>query len=151
MSEQKKTGRIVHDRAGAVAILEHAHRVAVVGIKPETRAGAPAHYVPAYLERVGYEIVPVPCYYPEVEQILGKKVYRTVSEIPRDLDLVVVFRRPADIPPHVDDIIAKRPAAVWFQLGIRNDQAAARLAAAGIDVVQDRCTMVDHRLVRRAS
>jgi hypothetical protein len=149
MSEQK-TGRMVQDRAGALAILERARRIAVIGIKPETKGAAPAHFVPAYLKRVGYEVIPVPCYYPDVDQILGEKVYRTVAAIPGEVDLVVVFRRPGDIPPHVDDIIAKRPAAVWFQLGIRNDEAAARLAAAGIDVVQDRCTMVDHRLLRRA-
>jgi uncharacterized protein len=150
MSEQKP-GRILNEREDALAVLQQAHRIAVIGMKPESKAAAPAHYVPAYLKRVGYEIIPVPCYYPEVTEILGEKVYRTVAAIPGGVDLVVVFRRSEHIPPHVDDIIAKRPRAVWFQLGIRNDEAAARLAAAGIDVVQDRCTMVDHRALRRAS
>jgi uncharacterized protein len=150
MSEQK-AGHIVADRAGAVAILERARRIAVLGIKPESKAGTPAHYVPAYLKRVGYEVIPVPCYYPDVQQILGERVYRAVADIPGQVDLVVVFRRSSDITAHVDDLIAKRPGAVWFQLGIRNDDAAGRLAAAGIDVVQDRCTMVDHRMARLAS
>jgi len=66
-------------------------------------------------------------------------------EIPGEIDLVDVFRRSEDIPAHLEDILAKRPAAVWFQSGIRNDEAAARLASAGIKVVQDRCLMVDHR------
>jgi len=145
------TGRIVSERADALAILEQARRIAVIGMKPESKAAAPAHFVPAYLKRVGYEVIPVPCYYPEVQEILGDRVYRTVAAVPGDIDLVGVFRRPEHIPPHVDDIIEKHPRAVWFQLGIRNDEAAKRLAAAGIDVVQDRCTMVDHRALRRAS
>jgi len=145
------TGRIVSERADALAFLEQARRIAVIGMKPESKAAAPAHFVPAYLKRVGYEVIPVPCYYPEVQEILGDRVYRTVAAVPGDIDLVVVFRRPEHIPPHVDDIIEKHPRAVWFQLGIRNDEAAKRLAAAGIDVVQDRCTMVDHRALRRAS
>jgi predicted CoA-binding protein len=145
------TGRILNERADALAILEQARRIAVIGMKPESKAAAPAHFVPAYLKRVGYEVIPVPCYYPEVQEILGDKVYRSVAAVPGDIDLVVVFRRPEHIPPHVDDIIEKHPRAVWFQLGIRNDEAAKRLAAAGIDVVQDRCTMVDHRALRRAS
>lgn len=126
-------------------VLERAKRVAVLGIKPESHSHAAAFYVPAYLQRRGYEVIPVPVYYPEVTEILGERVYRSVAEVPGDVDLVVVFRRPRDVPPHVDDIIAKKPAAVWLQLGIRNDEAAARLVEAGIDVVQDRCTMVEHR------
>jgi predicted CoA-binding protein len=126
-------------------VLRDAKRVAVLGIKTEDQRSAPAFYVANYLNRVGYDVVPVPVYYPDVTEILGKKVYRTVAEIPGDVDLVVVFRRGIDIPPHVDDIIAKKPKAVWFQAGIRNDDAAQRLADAGIDVVQDRCTMVEHR------
>lgn len=130
---------------GAREILRESRRIAVLGIKPESRSGKPAHYVPRYLQEAGYEVVPVPVYYPEVTEILGEDVYRTVYEVPGEVDLVDVFRRPQDIPPHVDDIIAKAPTAVWFQMGIRNDEAAERLARAGIRVVQDRCTMADHR------
>jgi predicted CoA-binding protein len=78
-----------------------------------------------------------------VSEILGHPVYRRISDVPGDIDMVNVFRRPKDIPQHVDDIIAKRPRSVWFQLGIRNDEAAEAFARAGIDVVQDRCLMVE--------
>jgi predicted CoA-binding protein len=91
-------------------------------------------------------VVPVPVYYPDATTILGRPVFRRVADIPGDLDLVVVFRRPQDIEAHVDDLIAKHPRAVWFQSGIRHDAAAQRLADAGIQVVQDRCLMVEHRL-----
>jgi predicted CoA-binding protein len=96
----------------------------------------------------GYEIIPVPVYYPEVTEILGKPVFRSLAAIGRPVDMVNVFRRGVDIPPHVDDIIAAKPKYVWFQLGIRNDEAAEKLAAAGIEVVQDRCLMVELSRVR---
>ena len=82
-------------------------------------------------------------YYPEVTEILGVPVYRRLVDVPGDIDIVNIFRRPEHVPPHVDDIIAKRPRAVWMQLGIRNDEAAERLARAGIEVVQDRCLKVE--------
>lgn len=138
-------GRLLEREAEVLDVLRHAKRVAVLGIKPESHGGAAAHYVPKYLQRVGYEIVPVPVYYPEVTQILGEPVYRRLVDVPGAIDLVVVFRRSGDVAPHVDDIIAKGVDAVWLQAGIRNDEAARRLADAGIDVVQDRCTMIDHR------
>ena len=139
---------LVEDRAGIRLILDETRRIAVLGIKTaETQA--PAYYVPEYAQQAGYEIVPVPVYYPEVTEILGARVYRKVADVPGDVDLVNVFRRPADIPAHVDDIVAKRPKAVWFQLGIRNADAAERLARAGIDVVQDRCLLVELRQMGR--
>ncbi|HEY8833752.1 MAG TPA: CoA-binding protein [Gemmatimonadaceae bacterium] len=126
-------------------LLENTHRIAVLGIKPN--ADAPAYYVPEYAQRAGYEIVPVPVYYKELTEMAGKKVYRKLTDIPGDIDMVNVFRRPGDIAQHVDDIIAKKPKSVWFQLGIRNDEAAEKLARAGIDVVQDHCLMVDLRRI----
>jgi uncharacterized protein len=138
---------MIDDDEGALRILRRAHRVAVLGIKPESKGSAPAHYVAAYLQRAGMEIVPVPVYYPEAQTILGERVYRNVADIPGDLDLVLVFRRSGDIMAHLDDIIAKQPRAAWFQLGIRNTEAARRLAEHGIDVVQDRCAMIDHRRI----
>ena len=122
-------------------------RIAVLGIKPESHAAQPAFYVPRYMAAKGYEIVPVPVYYPEVTEILGQKVYRDLKEIPGEVDMVNVFRRPNDIPPHVEDIIRIRPTSVWFQLGIRNDEAAEKFARAGIKVVQDLCLMVEHRYI----
>ncbi len=91
----------------------------------------------------GFEVIPVPVYYPEVTEILGQRVYRRLVDVPGDVDIVNVFRRPEHVPPHVDDILAKRPRAVWMQLGIRNDDAAERLARGGIEVVQDRCLKVE--------
>ena len=119
--------------------------IAVLGIKPETHSSQPAFYVPQYMQAAGYKIIPVPVYYPDVTEILGEKVYRRLMDIPGEVDMVNVFRRPQDIPPHVDDTIAKKPKFVWFQLGIVNAEAAERLAAAGIKVVQDKCLMVEHR------
>jgi predicted CoA-binding protein len=133
---------LVADTAGIRRVLGETHRIAVLGIKVE-ESGAPAFYVPEYVQEAGFEIVPVPVYYPDVTEILGERVYRTVSEIPGEVDMVNVFRRAHRIPAHVDDIIAKRPKSVWFQLGIRNDEAAEQLARAGIDVVQDHCLMVE--------
>ena len=127
------------------ALLARTRRVAVLGIKTEAHSGQPAFYVPEYLASAGLEVVPVPVYYPDVTAILGQPVYRRLVDVPGEIDLVDVFRRPADVPAHLDDILAKRPRAVWMQLGIRHDAVAARLAAEGIDVVQDRCLLVDHR------
>jgi len=133
---------LIEDDAGIDRILARSHRIAVLGIKT-AETGQPAHYVPQYAQKAGYEIVPVPVYFPDVTEILDEKVYRTVSAIPGPIDIVNVFRRPKDIDQHVDDIIAKKPGAVWFQLGIRNAAAAERLARAGIDVVQDACLLVE--------
>ncbi|MBJ6765350.1 CoA-binding protein [Myxococcaceae bacterium JPH2] len=142
MSEQDN---LVTSEAGVEKVVRGARRVAVLGIKTEQHADQPAFYVPRYLAEAGVEVVPVPVYYPDVTHILGKPVYRRLVDIPGDIDVVDVFRRPQDIDGHLDDLIAKKPKAVWFQSGIRNDAAAARLAKAGIQVVQDRCLMVDHR------
>jgi predicted CoA-binding protein len=125
-------------------LLERTRRIAVLGIKIAESEQA-AYYVPEYAQRAGYEIVPVPVYYPNCTEILGEKVYRKVNDVPGDVDMVNIFRRPKDIDAHVDDIIAKKPKSVWFQLGIRNDAAAEKLAKAGIDVVQDKCLMVELR------
>ena len=120
-------------------------RIAVLGMKTEAQAGQPAFYVPEYLHSAGYDIVPVPVYFPDATHILGKHVYRKVADIPGGVDMVNVFRRSQDVPPHVDDILAAKPKVVWMQSGIRNDEAARRFAEAGIRVVQDRCAMVEHR------
>ena len=133
---------LITTREQVKALLDRTHRIAVLGIKtPET--GEPAYFVPAYVQQAGFEIVPVPVYFPDVTEILGQKVYRKLADIPGDIDLVEIFRRSHKIPEHMDDILAKRPKAVWMQLGIRNDEVAERLAREGIDVVQDMCLMVD--------
>ena len=138
---------LIEDDAGIARVLSETRRIAVIGIKMEP--DQPAYYVPEYAKRAGFEIVPVPVYYPDATECLGERIYRRVSDIPGDVDMVNVFRRSKDVPAHVDDIIAKKPKSVWFQLGIRNDEAAEKLAKAGIDVVQDRCLMVELRHIGR--
>lgn len=136
---------VLTDQRSIAEVVRQTRTIAVLGIKPESHADQPAYAIPAYMEQAGFEVIPVPVYYPEVTEILGKRVYRKLADIGRPVDMVNVFRRPQDIPPHLDDIIAARPKFVWFQSGIRNDEAAEKLAAAGIKVVQDRCLMVEHR------
>lgn len=140
---------LIEDRAGIERVIRDTKTIAVLGIKPESHADQAAHYVPAHMAAAGYEVIPVPVYYPDVTEILGKPVFRKVADIGRPVDMVNVFRRPGDIPPHIDDILAARPKSVWFQLGIRNDEAARRLAEAGIKVVQDRCLMVEEARLSR--
>jgi predicted CoA-binding protein len=136
---------LLEEPASIAALLSRTLRVAVLGIKPEDHSNQPAFYVPAYLVNHGFDVIPVPVYYPEVTHILEIEVVRDLKKVPPPIDLVNVFRKSEDIPAHLDDLIACKPRAVWFQLGIRNDAAAQRLAEAGIDVVQNRCLMVEHR------
>ena len=136
---------LIYSRGQIGNLILQTKRIAVLGIKTEGQAGQPAFYVPQYLAAAGFEVIPVPVYYPETTVILGKPVYRRLVEVPGDIDLVDVFRRSHDIDGHVEDILTKKPTAVWFQSGIRNDPVAETLAKAGIKVVQDRCLMVEHR------
>ncbi len=129
-------------------IVRGCRRIAVLGIKPETRRDRPAFYVPAYMAAQGYDIVPVPVYYPEATEILGRPVFLRLADVPAPVDIVNVFRRPRDIPPHLPDILAARPRVVWLQLGITHHEAAETLARAGIQVVQDRCLLVEHQRLR---
>lgn len=124
-------------------LLADTKTIAVVGIKME--AFQPAFYVPKYMQSAGFKIVPVPVYYPEATEIMGEKVYRNLFDIPQEIDLVNVFRRSGDVPKHLDDILAKKPKAVWMQSGIYNAEVAETLAKAGIKVVQNACLMVEHR------
>jgi predicted CoA-binding protein len=140
---------LINDNEGIDALLRETKTIAVLGIKPESHAGQAGYYVPAHMAQAGYEIIPVPVYYPEVTEILGIPVVRTLAAIGRPIDMVNVFRKPSDIPAHVDDILAAKPKSVWFQLGIRNDESAKTLAEAGIKVVQDRCLMVEEARHRR--
>jgi uncharacterized protein len=139
---------LVSDAEAIARIVRECRRIAVLGIKTEAQHDRPAFYVAEYMARAGYDVVPVPVYYPEVTRILDRPVYRAVRDVPGPVDMVDVFRRPSDIPPHVDDILAARPRVVWLQLGIRHEQAAETFARAGIQVVQDRCLLVEHRRLR---
>ena len=142
---------IIDDTAQIRELLAETRTIAVLGIKTERQSDQPAFYVPSYLDSAGLDVIPVPIYYPQVTHILGRKVYRTLAEIPVEVDLINIFRRPEDIPAHLEDILTKRPKAVWMQSGIRHTAVAERLAEAGIKVVQDRCLMVDYRRLMQAN
>jgi predicted CoA-binding protein len=143
-----KDDNIMRNPDEIASFLRGVKTVAVLGIKPETHSGQPAHYVAASLHRAGLRIIPVPVYYPEVTEILGQKVFRRVSDIGEPIDIVDVFRRPNDIEQHIEDILAAKPRMVWFQSGIRHDGAARQFADAGIKVVQDQCLMVEYGQIR---
>ena len=142
MSEWKE--RLVTDDAGLRAILKAATTVAVIGAK--TGAHEAAYYVPAYLAARGYRIRPVNPKFAG-QTVHGARIVSGLAELDAPVDVVEIFRRPEYLPDHAREILALpwRPRAVWFQLGIRNDAAAEMLARAGIDVVQDRCMMPEHR------
>lgn len=134
--------QLLETDAARFALLASVQRVAVVGIKP-AEVGGPAHDVPAVMQQAGYDIIPVPVYYPETTHILGEPVHRTLTTIAPTPELVVLFRRPADVPLHLEELLAVRPRGVWMQLGIRHDAVAAALAQAGIQVVQDACVKIE--------
>jgi uncharacterized protein len=130
-------------------LLSEARRIAVIGIKTPD-SGQPAYGVPQLLQQWGFEVIPVPVYYPDVTEILGVPVHRSLATVPGPIDVVQLFRRPDDVARHLEELLAARPKAVWMQLGIRHDAAAEELARAGIDVVQDRCMKVE-LMARRAA
>ena len=142
---------LIEDDARIGELVRSAKRVAVVGIKTAEKPEQPAFNVPEMLQKNGVEIVPVPVYYPDAKEILGKPVYRRLADVPGPIDVVDVFRRQKDVPGHLEDLKAKRPRAVWMQLGIRHDAVAEALARDGILVVQDRCLMVEWRRLGRPS
>ncbi len=135
---------LVVDDAGLAAVLRDAKSVAVLGAK--AGPSEPAYYVPAYLHARGYRILPVN---PVIEgrMLFGVRVAATLADLTETPDVVEVFRRPQVLVEHAREILAlsTRPPVVWFQLGIENDEAAERLARAGIRVVQNRCMMPEHR------
>ncbi len=142
MSDWKKL--IVSDDATLVRILKAARTIAVLGAKAQPHE--PAHYVPAYLAARGYRIIPVN---PTLagRSLFGVPVVATLADLSEPVDVVEVFRRPEFLPGHAREVLAmpRRPHVVWFQLGIRHDGAAETLARAGIQVIQDRCMMPEHR------
>jgi predicted CoA-binding protein len=136
--------RFVNDDATLAAILRDTRTIAVLGAKADP--GEPAHYVPAYLQQRGYRVLPVN---PTIEgqRVFGAPVVATLADLAEPADVIEIFRRPEFLPGHAAEILrlAWRPKVVWFQLGIRHDGAARALAARGIQVVQDRCMMPEHR------
>lgn len=141
-TEHDWKARIVDDAPGIARVINSVSRVAVIGIKPETVGGA-SYYVPQIMQQGGFTIIPVPVYYPDVQEILGEPVHRGLATIDPPADMVQLFRRSNDVTAHVDEILAAKPKVVWMQLGIRNEAAAERFAKAGITVVQDRCFKIE--------
>lgn len=133
------------DNQPITKILQTAETIAVVGFS--SRRSKAGYYVPAYLQQQGYRIIPVN---PYLEQGLGEKAYATLAEIPQPVDLVLLFQRGENVPPFVDQAIAIGAKAIWMQLGIRHEGAAAAARSAGLDVVQDACMLVEHRRWRPA-
>ena len=122
------------------ALLRGAKRIAVVGLSP--KPDRPSHRIARRLIDWGYEVVPVR---PALAEVLGRKAYARLADVPGTVDLVDVFRAPGEIGPIVDDCIARGLPALWLQEGVVNEAEAARARAAGITVVMDRCISVDHR------
>jgi len=122
-------------------IFESVKTIAVLGLSPD--ASKDSHRVAAYLQKVGYKIVPV---YPKEDTILGETVYRSLAEIPFDIDMVNIFRKPAALGPIADACITRGDIKVfWSQKGIVNNEAAKKAEEAGMKVVQNHCSMVEHR------
>jgi predicted CoA-binding protein len=131
---------LTHEAERIDRILETCRTVAVVGLSPQPERDS--HRVARYLQEVGYRIIPVN---PRAAEVLGERSYANLDEVPGEVDLVDVFRRPEEIPGIADSALRKGVRAFWMQLGIRHPEAARRLREAGIDVVEDRCALVEHR------
>jgi len=121
-------------------ILEEVKVIAVVGLS--RRESRPGYYVPAYMHEAGYRIIPVN---PYLEEALGEKAYPDLLSISEPVDMVVIFRRSEDVPPVVDEAIEIGAKVVWMQLGIVNEEAAAKAKAAGLQVVMNSCIKIDHQ------
>ena len=122
-------------------IFKNTKTIAIAGLSPD--ASKASNMVAVYLQNAGFKIVPV---YPKEEMILGEKVYRTISEIPFKIDMVDIFRKPDAIAEIVDEAIKRGDIdTVWFQLGLVNNEAAAKAKEAGLKVVQNKCTKIEHR------
>jgi predicted CoA-binding protein len=123
-----------------INILGNCHTIAVVGLSSQPhRAG---HYVPAYLQRNDYRVIPVN---PNLDQALGEVAYPDLLTVPEPVDLVLIFRRSEAVPPVVDQAIQIGAKALWMQLGIINLPAAEAASQAGLQVIMDACMMVEHR------
>jgi predicted CoA-binding protein len=137
---------LVQSKPDVIRILKDSKVIAVVGFHHDSMK--PAYYVPEYMHRQGYTVIPVnPSLAERGESYFGHKAVATLAEIGGPVDIVDIFRRGDRVPDHLDDILAMDPLprVVWLQLGIRNDAVARELSARGIDVVQDRCLLADHR------
>ena len=120
-------------------ILRTARTIATVGVSDDPQK--PSHTVPAYLKANGYRVIPVN---PTLETALGELAYGSLADVPEPIDVVQIFRRSDKVSPIVDEAIAAGAKAVWMQIGIANEEAAAKARAAGLDVVMNQCMRVQH-------
>ena len=134
-----KSGQIITEDGKIRDILENANTIAILGLSPKPERDS--HMVAKYLKDQGYKIIPVR---PAQDEILGEKAYASLDDIKEPVDIVDVFRNPAQIMPHAHEAIRIKPKVFWMQLNIENQEAAELLTAAGIDVIMDRCIKVDH-------
>jgi predicted CoA-binding protein len=124
-----------------IEIFKNTKTIAIAGLSPDTSKAS--NMVAAYLQNAGFKIVPI---YPKEDTILGEKVYRTISEVPFKIDMVDIFRKPDAIAAIVDEVIARGDIdTVWTQLGLVNNEAASKAKEAGLKVVQNKCTKIEHR------
>jgi len=130
---------IINDDAGIRRILENHKVIAMVGLSP--KEDRPSNIVARYLMAHGYTVIPVN---PGQKEILGQPCYPDLKSIPLKVDMVDVFRNSADVPPIADDAIAIGAKSLWLQLGVIHPAAAEKAAAAGLDVVMDRCPKIEY-------
>ena len=123
------------------SILTDSKTIALVGASP--KENRPSHRVMAYLQQAGYKVLPVNPGQ-EGKQILGEKVYANLAQINQQVDIVDIFRRTEFVPEIVEQAIVIKAKTIWMQLGIRNDAAALMAKQAGLNVVMDRCTKIEH-------
>ena len=126
--------------ADAKAVLQRSSMVAVVGVS--THPDKPSHDIPRQLQQAGFEVIPV---HPDAHEILGKKAYASLAEIPVPIDVVEVFRPPEEAPAIARQAVAVGAKTLWLQLGIRSREARAIAEAAGLGYVEDRCMGAERR------
>jgi len=130
---------MIDDIAGLRRILQQTRSIAVVGLSANWHR--PSYFAAKYMQDRGYTILPVN---PAYDEVLGRKCYPTLRDIPEPVDLVDVFRKPEDVMPVVEDAIAIGARTIWFQLGVINPEAARRAEEAGLEVVMDRCVKIEY-------
>ena len=141
VSDATPCGQLCSSDADIRRILQTVRTIAAVGMSANDMR--PSYFAMLYLQTKGYRVIPINPRYAG-RRILGERVLATLGDLPAPPDMVQIFRRPADVPPIVDDAVRIGARVLWLQLGIRHDQAAARAAAAGLDVVQDRCPKIEY-------
>ena len=120
-------------------ILRESRVLAVVGLSASWHR--PSHFAAKYMQEHGYRVIPVN---PQYKEVLGEKCYASLRDIPEKVDLVDVFRRTSEVLPIAEDAIAIGAKVLWQQLGVKNDEAAQKARAAGLESVMDRCVKIEH-------